>query len=744
MTRHALLLLVATLSSAAYAQAPDASWPLCAVPFIDIKPPASLDAGSGVTRIESDAAHSQSGDGRTFSYEFSGGTAVSRGAQWLRADKITYRDDTAEGTASGAVQMGQGDLLLLGNDAWFSFADSRGRVSNAQYFLPQRHARGDAATAEIDSSSRATLSGARFTTCEVGDSAWHLHARTLTLDNANNIGVATHVWVDFMSVPFLYLPYIDFPLSGRKSGFLFPTLGQSDRLGAQVAVPYYWNIAPNMDATFTLRNFSARGQQLAGEYRYLQPTHRGELNVEVLPDDKPTGNDRVSLVVRQQWNPGPRFGTSIDYRRVSDRDYFDDFGDRLSTSNVDHLERVARAGYRADGFDVQASVLDYQTVNEDIAEADRPYRKLPELVLRGETPRSTQGVQWSLLSAATNFDRADRVSGTRVTLNPAVSWTAESLAAYARPKLGVRYTAYSLRDAPDDADEQPARTVPVFSFDSGVFFERESNLFGSGGAQTLEPRLFYLYVPYEKQTTHVFDSGLAGLSYGQLFQDNRFSGYDRDGDANQASLALTSRLLDVRGVERASASVGRIFYFRDRDVIVKADDAIQTDAYSNIVGELRAQPIDHFTATATAEYDSNIDLTRAATAQLRYQSSPRKIANLALRLARDDQGDFTQQETDLSLFWPVHRQWSVVGRRNYSMLHHLEKEWLAGIEYDSCCWALRLVKRSYITNMSERDWMDNPRYNNAVLLQLELKGLSSVGQDVQSLLENREHGITGY
>lgn len=743
-------MLAALTAALNCAQAEDAPWPLCPIPFVAIPalPPSSAKATE--THVESDRAETR-GEGAK-SYTFLGNGLVRRGDQWVRAERIDYREDTSEASARGAVQMGQGDLLLQGDAAQIWFDQNRATIDQARFFLPQRHARGDADRAEFRSKTEATLTGMRYTTCNAGDDSWYLHGRTLTLDTANNVGTATHVWVDFHGVPFLYFPYLNFPLAGRKSGLLFPTFGRSSTLGTRVAVPFYWNIAPNLDATLTLQNLTDRGQQWLGQFRYLQPNYRGEMNFEVLPDDKVTDQDRVYTELRHLWTPSARWVNTIDYRRASDGDYFDDFGDRLSSTSVVHLERSARSSYSSDLVRLQGNVLDYQTLDETVLPSQRPYRKLPEITLSAGPPQSFGGFRAQVDAAAVNFERADRVSGARLNVNPSVSYPIDGVAGFLRPKLGARYTAYALRNASSTVDDRPARATSVFSVDGGLYFDREMNWFGERWQQTLEPRAFYLYVPYHDQSNQIvdangaeqrFDTELNGFSYGQLFSENRFSGGDRDGDADQVALALTTRVLDARGAERLSASIGRLFYFRDREVVLPGG-AFETAPYSNVVGELTARPIPFLSATVTAQYSSDLDTVTESVTQLRYQPQRRKIANVALRLAKDANGEFTQHETDVSIFWPIHTHWNFIGRRNYSLRDHRHKEWLAGLEYDSCCWALRLVTRSYVTNLEDAQWAEHAETNRTLMLQLELKGLSSVGQNIQSLLENQEHGIAGY
>jgi LPS-assembly protein len=672
----------------------------------------------------------------------------------MRADRVEYAESTSSASVSGNVQLGRDELMLEGERGHYSFTAKQGVFEQTRVFLPERHARADATRIALLGPDLSTLTNIRFTTCAINDNSWYLNAQTLKLDTADDVGTARNVWVEFKGVPFFYFPYVSFPLAGRKSGFLVPTFGRSSRLGRRIAVPYYWNIAPNHDATITLQNFTDRGQQVLGEYRFLQNRYHGEVDLEVLPNDRVTRDDRIYAALRHHWSPVPRWVADVDYSYASDDDYFKDFGDRLSTASISQLERSARIAYFGPNTQLRAVLVDYQTLDEAIAESERPYRKSPELTLHADAPETYLGLRWQLNAETIRFVDADRVSGTRLLLFPNASYPIERLAGFVRPKLGVRHISYALEHQANAVDAHPAITTPVVSLEGGLFFERQLTLEQTTWLQTLEPRLFYLYVPYRDQsgllvdedgTERVFDTSLNTLGYAQLFQENRFAGGDRIGDANQATFAMTTRFLDQRGVDRLNASVGRIYYLRDRDVVLPGA-APETTPFSNIIGELRARPAAALYASVTAQWDDAVGDISEGMVQLRYQPYQRKIANLSYRLTRDprDSNEIAQKETDVSLFWPLRHNWNAIARHNYSLKHQRSKEWIAGVEYDSCCWALRVISRNYVSNISDPTWNDHPNENRALMVQLELKGLSNVGQSIDSLLENAEHGIAGY
>lgn len=718
--------------------------------------PFAIPAGDDgkTTRIVADESQVEGETSKA--YTFSGGVTLQRGAQWLQGDRVVYRTPLAQAEANGNVNIWQNDLLLSGGSARYSFENERGVIDQARFFLKQRHARGEAQRIDIHSKTQTTLRQATYTTCDQQDESWHLHARSLTLNTEDNAGTATHVWVDFMNVPFLYFPYLDFPLAGRKSGLLFPTFGRSGRSGMRVAQPFYWNMAPNYDATLTLQNFSARGQQLLGEFRYLNPGSAGRFNFEYLPRDKIASTDRSYVEYGHHWSPAPAWMGDLNYRYASDKDYFVDFGDRLSTATTVNLERNARMSYRGNALTAQAAVIDYQTLDDTIAENSLPYKIVPQLSLQAQPQYDYLGLRPQLYADAVRFERQTKVSGTRLITYPSLSYPMDGVAGFVRPKLGVHYTRYALTRQAADTPGDVTRTLPVFSTDSGLVFERDLDFGERAFVQTLEPRLFYLYVPYRDQNRLIvdgashnelcFDCGLNTLSYAQLFAENRFSGGDRFGDANQFSLALTTRVLDSAGVERLSASIGQIHYLRDRKVTlpplpgITLGTNVDTARRSDIVGELHAHPLRYLDVSSTVQWNNMLDAYSQAMLQLSYQPHKRKIVNFGMRLTRDPlTGTLTQQELDASVFWPVLPNWNLIARRNYSLLDSRDKEWIAGVEYDGCCWALRLVSHGYTVNTALPHGTQN-----SFMLQLELKGLASVGQDITNLLETAEHGIAGY
>jgi LPS-assembly protein len=424
---------------------------------------------------------------------------------------------------------------------------------------------------------------------------------------------------------------------------------------------------------------------------------------------------------------------NIDYDRVSDKDYITDLGDSLSLASITHLKRTAGVEYTTSWWQLGLQVDDYQTVDKTIAEANRPYQRLPRLTFEATSPVTPAGIESQLLAEAVRFDASQRVTANRADLWPSFSWPYRSSALDITPKLGVRYTSYKLENQTAGEPDDPARTTPVFSLDNTVYLERDMSLFGHRYTQSLEPRLFYLYVKGENQDDiPLFDTSEPTFSYRELFEENRFNGADRMGDANQAAVAVTTRFMDPEtGYERLRASVGQLYYFANRNVTLN-NTAPQTNSESNVAGELELALSRSWTGKADLIWNPHDYTTERANARIQYHPGFRKIANLSYRYLNDEQNQ--QNQIDASVLWPLTPAWHVIGRWYYDLDESQRLETLAGIEYDSCCWGLRFIVRDYVDSGSNSN-------NRVYMAQIVLKGLATFGSQIESVLED---GILGY
>ena len=686
--------------------------------------------GPGQTETRMAAREARTEQGNRFLLR--GGARIERAGQRLTADEIRYDKTRGVAEAEGRVRLDDPELAVTGSRARLALDSDQGEIHDVHYALRGRHARGEAAAAFQESADRKRFEAATYTTCDADAESWRLRAREVVLDEASGVGKARHVRLEAGGVPVLYSPWLSFPIDDRrKSGFLVPGWGRSDEGGVDIRIPYYWNIAPNRDATLTPRYLGKRGLMMKGEYRYLTRDSRGQLDLEYLPsDDAFGGRNRTLLGIRHQGRLSERLQARVDIRSVSDAEYFEDLGDNLGLSALTHINRVAELRYSAPQWTLSGRLQDFQTVDRTIPATRRPYGRLPQLRLAARPDWHPGGIDLQLNAEIVRFDKADAVTGTRYDLTPTLSLPLGRAAWFLTPALALRHTGYRLDGVAAGDPDAPTRTNPIASLDGGLFLERSTEWFGTRYTQTLEPRAFYLYVPERDQSAiPVFDTSLRDFSYAQLFATNRFTGADRMGDANQLTLAVTSRLLDpASGAQRARFALGDILYFRDRTVTLPGR-APERQASSNLVAlaDLSLSPA--WSLAAGLQWDPHETKTDRSNLRLQYRAGERRLLNLVYRYRSD-----RLEQITLSGLWQLTPRWQLVGRWSHSLPDSTLLEGLGGVEYETCCWIARLVGRSYINNTAgER--------NTAVLFQIELKGLTSFGDPVSETLRS---GILGY
>jgi LPS-assembly protein len=693
----------------------------------------SSEEVSGDIEISADSANLLRNDQLA---TFSGNVEVTWDTQLLEADEIRYNQDNETLDARGNIFYQQPGLLLSGDSAHMELAADRGRMENTEYRVPARRVRGDADVAKILDQDRSEYENISYSTCSPEDNSWLVEAKELGIDRESGRGTVQHGVLKLKGVPVFYLPYASFPIDDRRqSGFLVPSIGSSSETGIDITIPYYFNIAPSMDATLYPRIMGKRGLLLGGEFRYLTDWYESEMRGEILPSDQYQKSDEDSLRGAFSYQGASfaktRWQVSTDINYVSDQDYVEDLSDSLAATSSRHLGRRGDLRYMGDYWEFLARLQYFQTIDETIAAVDRPYARLPQLSLSME--REMLGPLVAHLDTEyVYFDLDDTVHGHRFDLRPALSLQLENSWGYLIPKITGRYTAYDLDEQASGTPSTPDRSLYSASLDTGLILEREGNWFGNAVIQTLEPRLFYLYTPRENQDElPVFDTSEFDLNFASLFRENRFNGTDRVGDANQLTAALTSRTLDdATGEELLRASIGQTFYFQDREVQLPGVLEME-ESSSAIIAEVAARLSNNWRTRATVQWDPHAGNrhTRQGALHLYFRGDQGGIFNVAHRYRPD-----LLDQSDLSFRWPISSRLHAVGRWNYSWRENRNLESFGGFEYDSCCWILRAVARRYVNNT-------NSDTNTAFFAQLELKGLTSLGDSIDNFLEK---GILGY
>lgn len=703
-------------------------------------PPDRLPLQAEAAHVESSAAHSL----------MEGKVSLSRGTQRMRAERVELERPEQQVRIEGGFTYADPSQVLRGQQAQVNLNAETGWFKSTDYYLAGRNAQGYAEEVRVDRRQRRTqLENTTYSTCPRGQEFWKLRARNLQLDEATGRGTARDISLAIRDTPVFYFPWLSFPITDeRQSGFLVPRQGYEREIGFDLQIPYYWNIAPNHDMTLTPRLMTARGLLLGVDYRYLYPNHRGQIGAEYIPDDRRYRGDRASFKFSDQAAPLPNLYTNLHYEYVSDDRYLRDLNNNLEFLTVNYLERHLDARYYGDGWQALARMQGYQILNPTLFKVTgNPYQRLPQLLFDGAWPNRIGGLEYRLYGELVNFQQSDMVTGTRLDLWPTLGWSLEQPWGYVKPQAGFRHTAYHL-DHPAPASgraDAPTRDTPVLSLDSGLIFDRpfQSDWLGvRSGTQTLEPRLFYLYVPYRNQDDiPLFDSTRMDRDYDWLFRKNRFIGADRMGDANQLTTALTTRVIDgSSGRERLRASIGQIQYFADREVGLYPGAPPEKANTSGWIAQGAVNLSSHWSVQGGVQMKADHhDLLRSAL-DLRYYVHPRQLMNVSYLLDRDpsveaiNSGDQIHA-LDVSLIWPLSAQWRVLARWNQAMNVGRNLETLAGLEYEDCCWALRAVARQYRYSPVEVD------AKTGFYLELELKGLSRLGGGLETVLQN---SIFGY
>ena len=662
------------------------------------------------------------------------------------ADWLTYDTINDEIWAKGNVVIRRGFDWITGPEVRFTRDTEIGFFKSPRFFVSDVSGSGSADEIKFVGPDRYDVIDARYTTCVAPNRDWYLKADELEIDNLRKIATGRRASVYFMDVPVMYSPWLEFPLSNeRKSGFLTPTFGSSGVRGFEFSAPYYLNLAPNYDATITPRYMTKRGLQVGGEFRYLlgdatsplgQAT--GVMNAEVLPDDRVTRTTRYLLGIKHTEQFAPWLAGFLNVNKVSDDTYFADLADRIAITSQKTLPRDAGLIASTGPWSLLARAQSFQTLQDPNAPVTPPYNRLPQIL---GTLRETDwmGLTWSGLSEYADFAQgALTPTGSRFVAYPQVAWNQRGAAWFFTARGSVNYRTYDLNTTtPTLPDRHPQVTVPITSLDYGLVFEREDRIFDTDIVQTLEPRAFYVYIPFRKQDqTPVFDSAIDDFNFTQLFSENRYLGNDRIGDANQLTLALTSRFLDPgTGAERLRVAVGERFYFSSQQVTLNEPprSAGKSDFLVGVDGRLN----DVWTLSNLLQYNFDASRVERFNAGVRYTPAPGRVLNLVWRYTRelvDPVGGVEQiKQFDVSSQWPVSEHLTLLGRWNYSFTDKKTLEAEAGIEYNGDCWVLRLVGQRLTTTTQQT--------STGIFLQLELNGLARVGT---SPLELLRRSVPGY
>lgn len=695
-----------------------------------------------------------------------GNVELRRSGSVVTADELHYTVATDVVKANGNVCLKQQGLTLNGPKIDLKMNTQVGYMDQPIFSLigvasPTQNShivtnsRGEASLINFEGQNHYRFTKATYTTCPVGNNDWYLRVADLEIDNASQIGTAHGAEIEFKNTPILYTPWINFPLNDqRKSGFLAPVVGTTGTSGAELSIPWYWNIAPNYDATITPTLISKRGLQMGGEFRYLTDTSHGTLDGNFLQDQL-TGTNRWDIFAQHDQTFAPGLSGHFVYQAVSDNNYFRDLTNQLSTTSLTDLDQEATMTYQHDWWQASAGVQQYQVLQDPLAPVIPPYSRLPDLHWGGALTND-YGLNFNFTSELVRFVHPTLVNGTRLSAYPSINLPLSNDIGYITPKIGINYTDYLLTPTTTTATPISAasRTLPIVSVDSGMYFDRKVTEFGHEYQQTLEPRLYYVYIPYQNQNLLPnFDSAaMDQINYATLFTENRYVGGDRINNANQLTLAMSTRFLDAEsGLERVRFSIGQRLYFTPQLVTLPGEIPSNSQS-SDVLAEVSGQLSDTWRTDTAVQYNTQLNQAVSDSFTVNYRPAPGKTINFSYRsiAASANQSAIYNvpgqpilpqyffngaiNQIDLSAQWPITQRLYGMMRYNYSLLDKSIVEGLAGLEYNGGCWALRGVFQTIAIAANTT--------STSFFFQLELNGLGNIGSNPLDVLKLSVPGYT--
>lgn len=721
----------------------------------------TIDPEQATSTITADYGHyNPAGD----SY-LEGNVVIDQEGRQIRAERVTIDQTQTYAKAEGQVQLAQGGLISQSDDINYNLKTQQGDLNNSFFIAEEQHAHGRAEKIAKTSDDTLELENATYSTCPPEQKpTWKIQADQIKLNQETGRGETRNTKLYVKDVPVLAVPYFNFPIDDRRTtGILTPTFGFTNDGGLELGVPVYLNLAPQYDATITPRYISDRGAMLDGEFRYLTENYgEGRIWGGYLPSDESYSNkDRKDLHFLHNWQINDQFLTNLEYNYASDKDFFADLDNNPDSKTDLNLRRAWEVNYKngIPGLKAQFKVEDFQTLDPAVLDEDRPYARLPQLLVNYKTGNPL-GLQYEFnndtayfqkdIRNIENIDTGDEAiyqpSGTRIYNDFSVRYNHFTPWSFFIPQATLRnINTFYDQDTIDrinnnqtsSSSENHSIVVPQFTLDTGLIFEKDGRYL-----QTLTPRLFYAYSPYENQRNQPnFDSVVASINYDQLFSARRFYGNDRLEDNNFASLGLSYSLFNEEGLERLRASVGQSFFFEDRRVTLDREaDKFDRESHTGPVIQLRSQLNKNVHVNLNSSWMSN-GSNAQRDVQVYYTGDQGNLYNVGYFYRKDIPN--RQESYDQvvgSFIQPIANNWRLVGHAQFDLDNSVAREYLLGVNYESCCWGVSVYGRSYYNDLDDINDPD-VKAKRAVMAEVTLKGLGGLSNKLTSLLENRILGF---
>jgi LPS-assembly protein len=670
---------------------------------------------------------------------FSGDVIMITKNQRLKAEILEFNRLKESFSAQGNIHFQADNIDVLAHSISANNTQKTTSLNQSSYQLANNPAHGSAKVLHINQYGDLTLQDSTFTTCQEEQPDWLLEAGEIYISTNQNIGEAYNAKLKIFGVPVLYIPYFSFPVTNeRKSGFLYPKIGTSNRSGFEISTPFYWNIAANMDATLTPKYMSKRGLQWLTEFRYLSGLHSGSVDVEYLHNDHDTTDDDARYLARLQHTGtfSDNFRLYADYTTLSDDNYLVDIGSEHYNANDAYLYQLGELSYFANNWQATIKIQDFEVLGDHV----QSYKTIPQVEFTGFKPLPYGQSSFDFYSEYSRFETADLnlPKANRYHIETGFNLPISSPAWFINSEVKLLQTYYQQRfqdqqlATTSTLAKQVSRTLPKLRIHAGLNLDRNFNYFNQDLQQTLEPQIQYLYIPYKDQSNiGIYDTTILQDDYNGLFRDRRFSGLDRIAQANQISWGLTSRIFNGTNQEILRLSLGKILYLNTNDVLTN-DQQDNNINQSALAADLFYQVSKKWQISGDIQYDTNKNTTRKSEINLDYQYSKGHLIQLNHRYASNVSGNEIEQASILASA-RLSKDWQVVGRFTKDLVNKRSIESYAGFQYESCCWAIRLAYHRNINSKIEELITNNTHneFDSGFMIQFVIKGLggqqSSIG-----------------
>lgn len=673
---------------------------------------------------------------------FSGNVIFSQGDRHIAADEAILNQETQQFDANGNLVFQDSNFTVTAQSLQAQMRTNRATLEGAKYWLHGQQVNGDAEKLQITINNNLILTNTNFTTCPPDNVSWLLEAEKIKINSEEEWGEIWNAKVRIAGVPVFYIPYMTIPVSDkRKSGFLYPSFSTSTTSGFEVSAPYYWNIAPEYDLTFTPNYMSNRGIFTKTEFRYLAgDAQNGRLNLEYLGNDQLLSSrpNRYLYNWQHQGAIDKHWRVMSNFTEVSDNNYFNDLKSDVNRATDNQLSRIGEVSYFENNWDLSTRVQDIKVLGEE----EKPYQVMPQVNFNFRAADFWSNLDFGFNSELTNFAHQDNDvnTATRLHMAPSITLPIHGPSGSLTSQVKLMQTNYwqTNLDPNKNLDDSVNRTIPQVRINGQINFERFTELFEQNYRQTLEPQFQYLYVGYEDQRNiGIYDTAQLQDDYYGLFRDRRFSGLDRIADANQMTLGVTTRLFDDHNQEVTKFSLGQIFYLEDSKLGHEDSIFEQNQATSILAAELDTRLTQDWYLGAAIQYDTNTSDNKKTEATLDFRPEANKLLQLSYRYVPDLLNSNTNDIANISqagvrAAWPINDSLYFVGNWYYDLNENRSVETYTGFQYESCCYALRLsyhyrIKTNYDDNIGSSAIDSRELFESGVYFNVIIKGLGGSG-----------------